>query len=262
MISQIRKPHGLAEKEQKVSHPKNRTPRKLFKAYSYVDNHESLGRVCFEWVYHMREKPVASYEDLLAGYHSLDSEAKSRAEDEVDALFTAEEVEALAVYLENVHGYDSFLAEKYLPIEPKRIRDKGILEMDTGTTGGIYLMSEDKGYNLPFAVRGYYYLRGDEIDYERDISVMIHEASEKVTWLAKQIFTAFPKIVTGLQFYVLNCACIYYQRRLFDGTLVSKAGIYRDPEYGACDLCMAMDETWRDRVVFQTVVYNLGFKTE
>ena len=42
--------------------------------------------------------------------------------------------------------------------------------------------------------------------------------SDKVTWLANQIFTAFPEEVTGLKFYVLDCGCIYDQRVFPDGT--------------------------------------------
>ena len=43
--------------------------------------------------------------------------------------------------------------------------------------------------------------------------------SDKLTWLANQIFTAFPKEVTGLQFYILDCGCISYQSGFRDGNL-------------------------------------------
>ncbi len=84
--------------------------------------------------------------------------------------------------------------------------------------------------------------------------------SDKVTWLAKQIFTAFPRLVTGLKFHILDCGCIYYQRKFFDGTLLSKAEIYRNSEDGPCEVCMAMDDSWKDRVIDETVVYNCGFQ--
>jgi len=38
--------------------------------------------------------------------------------------------------------------------------------------------------------------------------------SDKMTWLSKQIFTAFPKHVTGLRLYVLDCGCIYLSKGL------------------------------------------------
>ena len=43
--------------------------------------------------------------------------------------------------------------------------------------------------------------------------------SDKLTWLANQIFMAFSKEVTGLKLYVLDCGCIYYQRAFGDGNL-------------------------------------------
>jgi len=91
---------------------------------------------------------------------------------------------------------------------------------------------------------------------------IIAKGEEKVVWLAKQIFTAFPRVVTGLKFHVLDCGCIYYQRNLVDGTLVSKPEIYRDAEDDPCDICIAMDESWRARVVYETVVYNFGVQVD
>jgi len=51
---------------------------KLYKAYSFVDNHPDLGNVCFGWFYHLREKPVAPYQDLREGYDELDETEKRR----------------------------------------------------------------------------------------------------------------------------------------------------------------------------------------
>lgn len=41
--------------------------------------------------------------------------------------------------------------------------------------------------------------------------------SDKVTWLADQICTSFPKEVTGLKLYIIGCGCIYYQRVFRNG---------------------------------------------
>ena len=35
--------------------------------------------------------------------------------------------------------------------------------------------------------------------------------SDKVSWLVEQIFSAFPRDVTGLKFCILDCGCIYYE---------------------------------------------------
>jgi len=34
--------------------------------------------------------------------------------------------------------------------------------------------------------------------------------SDNLLWLANEIFTVFPRDVTGLKFYVLDCGCIDY----------------------------------------------------
>ena len=80
--------------------------------------------------------------------------------------------------------------------------------------------------------------------------------TEKVRWLAEEIFSLFPESVSGLVFYVMDCGCIYYQRKFMGGEIDQKFGIYRDAEDGACEACFFIDEDWKDRVVDETVVYN------
>ena len=80
--------------------------------------------------------------------------------------------------------------------------------------------------------------------------------NEETTWLAREIFQAFPESVSGLVFYEMDCGCIYYQRKFFDGEIDHQVGIYRDALKGPCDICSAMDQNWKDRVVDETVVYN------
>ena len=58
--------------------------------------------------------------------------------------------------------------------------------------------------------------------------------SDKVLWLANQIFSAFSQEVTGLKLYVLDCGCIFYQRVFKDGGLDPQIGIYRNAEDGPC----------------------------
>jgi len=67
---------------------------------------------------------------------------------------------------------------------------------------------------------------------------------DKLTWLANEIFTAFPQEVSGLKFYFLDCGCIYYQRIFIDDSLDPQIGIYRDAENGPCEVCMVQDEGW------------------
>jgi len=81
---------------------------KLYKAYSFVDNHPDLGNVCFAWFYHLREKPVAPYQDLIEGYGELDESLKDRARRDADELFTDQEVQTMPIRLtqNGALGYD------------------------------------------------------------------------------------------------------------------------------------------------------------
>ncbi len=81
--------------------------------------------------------------------------------------------------------------------------------------------------------------------------------SDKITWLANQIFAAYPQEVTGLKLYTLDC-----EKVLRGGDLDPQIGIYRDAEDGPCDICLAQTKAWRNRVVAQNVVYNSKFQIE
>jgi hypothetical protein len=83
---------------------------------------------------------------------------------------------------------------------------------------------------------------------------------EKVTWLANQIFTAFPQEVSGLKFYILDCGCVYYQGIYGDGRLDPDTGIYRDAEDGPCEVCMSEPRNWIERVLDETIVYKRKFQ--
>ncbi len=86
--------------------------------------------------------------------------------------------------------------------------------------------------------------------------------SDKVTWLAGEIFKAFPEAVTGLTFYILDCGCLYYRRKFVDGDLDNRIGICGNAEDGPCQACMVMDGRWKERVVDEMVVYNSKFQIE
>ena len=64
---------------------------KLYKAFSFVDNHPDLRNACFGWFYHMREKPIASYNHLIEGYNELNEADKRSARRDVNELFTDKE---------------------------------------------------------------------------------------------------------------------------------------------------------------------------
>ena len=86
--------------------------------------------------------------------------------------------------------------------------------------------------------------------------------SDKVTWLAKEIFTAFSGDVTGLKVYRLGCGCIYYQRLFRNGDIDPLLGIYRDAGDGPYEECSTFPREWKGRVIDETVVYNSKFQME
>jgi hypothetical protein len=86
--------------------------------------------------------------------------------------------------------------------------------------------------------------------------------SELVTWLAKHMFTAYPEEFSGLKFYFLDCYCIYYQRVFRNADLDQQVGRYREPSDGPCQICMAQEGKWQDRVVDEMVVYSSKFGIE
>ena len=90
----------------------------------------------------------------------------------------------------------------------------------------------------------------------------IEAPSDKLIWLANQIFSVFPQDCTGLKLFILDCGCIYYQRVFRDGELDTEIGIYRDADNGPCEICMLQEETWKDRVLDEMVVYNSKFQMD
>jgi len=86
--------------------------------------------------------------------------------------------------------------------------------------------------------------------------------SDRLLWLANQIFKSMPKEVTGLRFYTLTCGCIYYQRVFRDGDVDHYTGVYRDFEDGPCEICMHLERDWRSRALSETVIYKSVLKIE
>jgi len=62
--------------------------------------------------------------------------------------------------------------------------------------------------------------------------------------------------------YKPDFGCIYYQRVFKDGGFDPQVGICRDADNGACEVCMQLDEDWRDRLMDEVVVYNSKFQIE
>jgi hypothetical protein len=81
-------------------------------------------------------------------------------------------------------------------------------------------------------------------------------SSTDLTWIANQIFTAYPDEVSGLKLCVLDCGCIYYQRIFPSGELDQHVGIYRNADNGPCKICMDLNQEWQGRVTEEALVYS------
>ena len=73
---------------------------------------------------------------------------------------------------------------------------------------------------------------------------------------------AFSQECTELRFYILDCGCISYQRIFRDDKVGPQIGIYRDADNGPCEVCMLQEETWKDRMVDEMLVFNSKFQVE
>lgn len=81
--------------------------------------------------------------------------------------------------------------------------------------------------------------------------------AEKIEWIAKAIFDEFPKKISGLKFFLLDCGCIYYQRVHSDGRVDPRIAVYRDAGYGICEICRLQTVNWHQMISEIVVVYNL-----
>lgn len=136
--------------------------------------------VILHWFRVGRAEPIAPYPSLLLGYSGLTAEGRARAERMVDEFFTVDEFHRLRDYLRSQHGEDLRTAVLSAPVSAVRPdgatragalrpfyppvlspKESGSLEGEperrgTVPEGGIFRLSEEEGYSLPFAVWGYY----------------------------------------------------------------------------------------------------------
>lgn len=85
---------------------------------------------------------------------------------------------------------------------------------------------------------------------------------DKITWLAKRVFTSFPDDIGSINFSTLDCGCIYFQRVFPNGSFDSIFGAYRSGDDGPCRKCREYPETWKDRSEEDVRVYAFNFQVE
>jgi len=74
-----------------------------------------------------------------------------------------------------------------------------------------------------------------------------------------RLFPLCPQEVGSQELYSPNFSgCIYYQRVFPDGNLDALVGTNRHSHCGPCEKCMLFEDTWKERVVDEIVIYNSG----
>ncbi len=65
-----------------------------------------------------------------------------------------------------------------------------------------------------------------------------------------------PDLSLASQLSFMQWIAVY--RRVFkDGDLDLQIGIYRNAEDGSCEICMLQEETWKERVIYEGMVFYI-----
>lgn len=109
------------------------------------------------------QPPVASFEGLILNYKQMSQEQKEVAEGTVRELFEEEEYYALRDYLRDEKSEDLRTGMLVTPVNALKPGNELGLGLSRpfgarkdGEEGGFYRLCDEPGYNLPFAVWGYY----------------------------------------------------------------------------------------------------------
>lgn len=129
---------------------------KLYHAHSELDDFHGCDEVTICWLVDHRDEPVASYEELIAGYKELDRTGRIYTEGALDELFTVEEVDELREYLLRVYSLELHAKEAALPL-PGICMGLGFIPVG----GGQHLLTlwQEDGYDLSVPIAGYFDVR-------------------------------------------------------------------------------------------------------
>ncbi len=137
--------------------------RKLYLPYGTLRTSADPRQITYHWFIIKRETPLAPYDKLILSYNGLSDDARVRAEQTVDEMFSQEEFEALRDYLRDQRSEDLRTGILNAPISANKPdtstrlgTERPFQTCSEGVTGGFMHLSEQPGYNLPFTVWGYY----------------------------------------------------------------------------------------------------------
>ena len=136
--------------------------KKLCRVYG-IDKTNKDGRRYIHYFYVDKKWHKPNYAKMIEDYRDMESESKQFAEEIVNEMFTAEEVELLKVYFEQEEpNMELFVQEEALPISEHRLHPQGELylwaktfkvladAMGNDPTSIVYI----KNNGLPFKIAG------------------------------------------------------------------------------------------------------------
>jgi hypothetical protein len=139
---------------------------KLYRLTSVIDDWPHRGKrynnVTLVWFVDKRDyDPGYDYPTLLGRPTAPDDHSYEK--DYVDELFTRDEADQLAQYLQEAHDTDVTITEVSTPVPDNII---GVGAIAVGGDCDFYMLSEHDDYTLPFKAWGYYRVDDDSLLFE------------------------------------------------------------------------------------------------
>ena len=146
-----------------IEQPETATKTRLYSVSSVIDDwpykEDRYVGVVVQWLVVDRQEPVAPYEKCIENYNPSDPYQKGL----LDECFTLTEATALAEHLKKHHDTNCKLVEVKLPMPG------GDIPLSYVTVGGgcdLHMLNKEDGYELPFAVYGYFDIRQSELMHD------------------------------------------------------------------------------------------------
>jgi hypothetical protein len=134
----------------------------LYKATSvvneFVHNHHRYNGMKIHW-FANRKFPVIAYRKVVKDFDTLPEKDRFFTKEFIKELLTRKEAEQLKQYLLTVHKWTVDISPCTLPVESRCL---GFRAHEVGGTIGFIKLNEEKNFNLPVQVWGYYDVHGIE----------------------------------------------------------------------------------------------------
>jgi hypothetical protein len=132
----------------------------LYKATSVVNelihNRHGYNGVTIHW-FANRKYPVIAYRKVVKDFDTLSEKDRFNIKEFIKELLTKKEAEQLRKYLGNAHNWNVEISPYPLPIEDRQLSFRA---HEVGGTIGFIRLNEEKNFNLPVQVWGYFNVDG------------------------------------------------------------------------------------------------------